>query len=57
MPDSVIARSNYWLPFLEEHVKAGENDVLIDWSSGAVAAMRYAETHTIKGSILISPCY
>lgn len=57
MPDSVIARSQYWLPFLKEHVQAGENDVLIGWSSGAVAAMRYAEANQINSSILISPCY
>lgn len=57
MPDSIIARSEYWLPFLNDHVKAGENDVIIGWSSGAVAAMRYAEDHKIKGSILVSPCY
>lgn len=56
-PDSIIARSKYWLPFLEEHVKAGKNDVLVGWSSGAVAAMRYAETHQILGSVLIAPCY
>lgn len=57
MPDSIIARAEYWLPFLEEHVQAGENDVLVGWSSGAVAAMRYAENHRLKGSVLISPCY
>lgn len=57
MPDSIIARSEYWLPFLRDHIKAGENDVLVGWSSGAVAAMRYAETHKILGSVLISPCY
>lgn len=57
MPDSIIARAEYWLPFLKDHVKAGENDVLVGWSSGAVAAMRYAEENKIKGSILISPCY
>lgn len=57
MPDSVIARSIYWLPFLKNQAKAGESDVLVGWSSGAVAAMRYAETNKIKGSILISPCY
>jgi predicted alpha/beta hydrolase family esterase len=54
-PDSVIARSEYWLPFLENHIKAGEHDVIVGWSSGAVAALRYAETHKILGSILISP--
>lgn len=57
MPDSIIARSEYWLPFLKEHAHAGKNDVLIGWSSGAVAAMRYAEENQILGSVLISPCY
>lgn len=57
MPDSIIARAEYWLPFLEQHVEAGEGDVLVGWSSGAVAAMRYAETHKIKGSVLVGPCY
>lgn len=57
MPDSIIARSEYWLPFLKDHVKAGENDVLVGWSSGAVAALRYAESNRLRGSILISPCY
>jgi uncharacterized protein len=56
-PDSVIARSDYWLPFLKDHIKAGQNDVIVGWSSGAVAAMRYAETNKIKGSVLISPSY
>lgn len=57
MPDSIIARAEYWLPFLRDYAKAGQNDILVGWSSGAVAAMRYAETHRIKGSILISPSY
>ena len=57
MPDSILARSQYWLPFLKEQARAGENDVIIGWSSGAVAAMRYAEENRIKGSILVSPCY
>lgn len=57
MPDSIIARAEYWLPFLQDHVHAGRNDVLIGWSSGAIAALRYAETHTIAGSILVSPYY
>jgi hypothetical protein len=57
MPDSIIARSEYWLPFLKNHVKVGANDVIVGWSSGAVAAMRYAEENSILGSILVSPCY
>ena len=55
MPDSIIARGKYWLSFLEGHVKAGENDVIVGWSSGATAAMRYAESHTLRGSVLIGP--
>lgn len=45
------------MPFLKEHIRAGANDVIVGWSSGAVAAMRYAENNQILGSILISPCY
>jgi uncharacterized protein len=57
MPDSIIARQNYWLPFLEEHVKVGESDIIVGWSTGAVAAMRYAETNKIKGAVLVAPSY
>jgi len=56
-PDSIIARAEYWLPFLKEHIKAGENDVIVGWSSGAVAALRYAEENKIRGSVLVAPCY
>lgn len=55
MPDSIIARSEYWIPFLQDYVKASAEDVIVGWSSGAVAAMRYAEDHKLKGSILVSP--
>jgi len=56
-PDSIIARAQYWLPFLKDILKVTENDVLIGSSSGAVASLRFAESNKIKGSILISPCY
>ena len=56
-PDSIIGRSEYWLAFLKDHVKAGEKDVLVGWSTGAVAALRYAEMNKILGSVLISPSY
>lgn len=57
MPDSILARQEYWLPFLKDHVKVGDHDVIVGWSSGAVAAMRYAENNPILGSILVSPEY
>jgi len=55
-PDNVKARAQYWLPFLEE-LGADENTILIGHSSGAVAAMRYAETHRLLGSVLVSVCH
>ena len=51
-PDSIIARESYWIPFLEK-LKADHETILIGHSSGAIAAMRYAENHTILGSVLV----
>ncbi len=53
MPDNMLARSIKWLPFLENVLGANENSIIIGHSSGAVAAMRYAETHRIFGSVLV----
>jgi predicted alpha/beta hydrolase family esterase len=55
-PDNVRARASIWLPFLDE-LGADEHTILIGHSSGAVAAMRYAETHRLRGSILVGVCH
>jgi predicted alpha/beta hydrolase family esterase len=55
-PDNVKARARFWLPFLEQ-LGAGEDTILIGHSSGAVAAMRYAETHRLLGSVLVGVCH
>lgn len=55
-PDNVKARARFWLPFLEE-LGADSETILIGHSSGAVAAMRYAETHPLLGSILVAVCH
>lgn len=55
-PDNVKARAAIWLPYLEE-LGADEHTVLVGHSSGAVAAMRYAETHRLKGSVLVGVCH
>lgn len=52
-PDSILAREEYWLPFLKDELCADENSILIGHSSGAIAAMRFAETNQIYGSILV----
>lgn len=56
-PDSIDARAEYWLPFLRDHVCAGADDVLLGWSAGAVAAMRYAQEHAVRGLVLVAPYY
>ena len=55
-PDAVLARAKYWLPFIKE-LGAVENTILVGHSSGAVAAMRYAEEHKILGTILVAACH
>lgn len=57
MPDSKLARENRWLPFLEKVLEADEQTLIIGYSFGAVAAMRYAETHQLFGSILVGASY
>ncbi|MDP1835414.1 MAG: alpha/beta hydrolase [Chlamydiales bacterium] len=52
-PDSHLAREKYWIPFLKDELKADENSILIGHSSGAIAAMRYAEKNRILGSVLV----
>ena len=56
-PDSILARKEYWLPFLKDYLNVDRNTLLVGWSSGAVAAMRYAEKNKIFGSVLVAPCY
>lgn len=55
-PDNVKARARFWLPHLEA-LDADDQTILIGHSSGAVAAMRYAETHKLLGSILVGVCH
>jgi predicted alpha/beta hydrolase family esterase len=55
-PDNVKARAPIWLAHLAA-LGADEDTILIGHSSGAVAAMRYAETHRIAGSVLVGVCH
>lgn len=56
-PDNKLARKKYWLPFIKNKLIADKNTIIIGHSSGAVAAMRFAENNKILGSILISGSY
>lgn len=52
-PDNDLAREAHWIPFIKDTLKADANTILIGHSSGAIAAMRYAEKNQILGSILV----
>ena len=53
-PDNYLARESYWIPFLKNTLKADEQTILIGHSSGAIAAMRFAETNRLLGSVLVA---
>ncbi|KAK1798472.1 hypothetical protein P4O66_006770, partial [Electrophorus voltai] len=53
MPDPVTARESIWLPFMEKELGCDEQTVIVGHSSGAAAAMRYAETHKVFGIVLV----
>jgi predicted alpha/beta hydrolase family esterase len=55
-PDNVRARAEHWLPHIKS-LGTDERTILIGHSSGAVAAMRYAEQHRLLGSILVGVCH
>jgi predicted alpha/beta hydrolase family esterase len=51
-PDNVLAPEKSWIPFLRE-LGTDENTILIGHSTGAIAAMRFAEDNKILGSVLV----
>ena len=53
-PDTPLCRAKYWLPFLKNVLQADEQTVLIGHSTGAIAALRYAQTNKILGSVLVA---
>ena len=52
-PDNDLARESFWLPFLKKELQADEQTILVGHSSGAIAAMRFAENHRLLGSVLV----
>ena len=48
MPDPVYARENIWLPFMEKELGCGPDTIIVGHSSGAAAAMRFAETRRVR---------
>lgn len=56
-PDSDLARESIWLPFLLNDLQADSNSILVGHSSGAIAAMRFAEKYSILSSVLVGAYY
>lgn len=54
MPDPIYAKESIWIPFMEEKLKVDENTIIIGHSSGACAALRYAEQIKVNAIILVS---
>jgi len=47
-------RADKWLSYMQDVLKLGEHSIVIGHSSGAVAAMRYAENHHLGGTVLVA---
>ena len=54
MPDPYAAKQSVWLPFIRDTLRADGDAVVIGHSSGAAAAMRLAEQHTLLGVVLVA---
>ena len=57
MPDNIEAKASIWLPYMRDTLRCDENTIVVGHSSGAVAAMRYAEQYKLLGSVLVGACY
>jgi hypothetical protein len=54
MPDPVQAHMSNWLPFMEKELQIDAHTICIGHSTGAVAALRYAETHQVHAIVLLA---
>lgn len=57
MPDPVAAHMDIWLPHIQNVFHADENTIIIGHSSGGIAALRYLESHRLRGAIIIGAMY
>jgi len=57
MPDADLARKEFWLPFMEKKLAGDEKAILIGHSSGAIAILKYLETHKAEGAVIVGAYY
>jgi len=53
MPDPMTARKSIWLPFMKDELEVDDKTIIIGHSSGACAAIRYAEENQVFGIVLV----
>lgn len=54
MPDPVEAKESVWIPFMKDNLLVDEETVVVGHSSGACAAIRFAEQYKVGGVVLVS---
>lgn len=57
LPDPVLARASYWLPYFKNKLNIGADDIVIGHSSGALSILKYAEMNKIGASVLVGTYY
>jgi predicted alpha/beta hydrolase family esterase len=57
LPDPEGAHMNIWLPYIETEMVRDENTIIVGFSSGAVATLRYLESHKLRGAIVLGCNY
>jgi predicted alpha/beta hydrolase family esterase len=57
MPDPLLARKEFWIPFIEQNLGGDEDVILIGHSSGTVASLRYIEAHKVLGAVIVGAYY
>ena len=53
MPDPIVATRSVWLGFMENDLNVDKDTIVVGHSSGACAAVRYAETRQVQGLVLV----
>jgi hypothetical protein len=54
MPNCWGAREHIWIPFMRNNMSIGADTVIVGHSSGAIAAMRFAQQYKVAGLILVA---
>ncbi len=57
LPDPVLARSKFWLPYFKNILRIGPDDIVVGHSSGALAILKYAEENKVGASVLVGVYY